>query len=30
LHLLFVLQPTVSWIVMVGLLLLMQRELSRL
>ena len=29
LHLLFALQPTVSWIVMVGLLLLMQRELAR-
>jgi len=30
LHLLFVLQPTVSWIVMAGLLLGMQRTLSRL
>jgi glycoside/pentoside/hexuronide:cation symporter, GPH family len=29
LHLLFALQPTVSWVVMVGLLLLMQRELGR-
>jgi Na+/melibiose symporter-like transporter len=29
LHLLFVLQPTVSWILMAGLLLLMQRELAR-
>lgn len=30
LHLLFALQPTVSWIVMAGLLLWMQRALSRL
>ncbi|HEY0596980.1 MFS transporter [Sphingopyxis sp.] len=29
LHLLFALQPTVSWVVMAGLLLLMQRELAR-
>ena len=29
LHLLFALQPTVSWIVMVGLLLMMQRGLAR-
>ncbi|SEH10661.1 Na+/melibiose symporter [Sphingopyxis sp. YR583] len=29
LHLIFVLQPTASWIVMVGLLLLMRRELGR-
>ena len=29
LHLIFALQPTVSWIVMVGLLLLMQRALAR-
>ena len=28
LHLIFALQPTVSWIVMVGLLLLMQRALA--
>ncbi|WP_293644902.1 MFS transporter, partial [Sphingopyxis sp. RIFCSPHIGHO2_12_FULL_65_19] len=29
LHLIFALQPTASWIVMVGLLLLMRRELGR-
>lgn len=29
LHLIFALQPTVSWIVMVGLLLLMQRALAQ-
>lgn len=29
LHLLFALQPTISWVVMVGLLLLMQRALAR-
>lgn len=29
LHLLFALQPTISWVVMVGLLLLMQRVLAR-
>lgn len=29
LHLLFALQPTASWVIMVGLLLLMQRELAR-
>jgi len=29
LHLIFALQPTASWIVMVGLLILMQRELAR-
>jgi len=29
LHLLFALQPTISWVVMVGLLLLMQRAMAR-
>lgn len=29
LHMLFALQPTISWVVMVGLLLLMQRALAR-